>query len=381
MVFDGMAEAIAQGQDGNPILLVVILGEPDLAVEDGEQVLIGDGFGGGLRAMALKAKGVALCAEEVFDLAAMGGVASGAGLLEGRLVVDGLLSQIFDVGMAAGADGDSIGLRQAGLRGGVWAVAVRAVAGGAGMRELGGLDLLALFVVAGEAEGLGVGLSKDDLSVLGGRVTHLAAAGLKWGVLELAHQLGLGRLVRVMALEAVDGGEGLILMGLLEAFVLGVVALDAQRGSGLGEVELVFLRGLGPCLVGDMAGFASHVENGMAASVLRNVDADVVAVKAEVLFGPAGGGLEEDVLVVGGVGVMAVQAVALSRRVYLALNVGGLFVCVAGDAERDRSGGNELDACDVLVDANLMATGAAGGHGRVDGLALALVFMALKALG
>ena len=51
------------------------------------------------------------------------------------------------------------------------------------------------------------------------------------------------------------------------------------------------------------------------------------------------------------------------------------------NAKRGWGGGDELDAGDVFVDADLMAACAAGGHGGMNGFAFVLAFVALEALG
>lgn len=52
---------------------------------------------------------------------------------------------------------------------------------------------------------------------------------------------------------------------------------------------------------------------------------------------------------------------------------------MAGQAESLRRRGNQLDAGDVFIDANLMATRAAHLDGGMDGLALGLVLVAFQA--
>jgi hypothetical protein len=97
-----------------------------------------------------------------------------------------------------------------------------------------------------------------------------------------------------------------------------------------------------------------------------------VATEAEVFFFPAGSRLQELILVVAGVRIVAGEAVANRGRMHRPLDVGRFLVGVAGDAKRGRSGGDQLDARDVFVDADLMAAQAAHGHGGMNGLALGL---------
>jgi hypothetical protein len=63
------------------------------------------------------------------------------------------------------------------------------------------------------------------------------------------------------------------------------------------------------------------------------------------------------------------------------LDVGRFLIRVTGDAKRRRSGCDQLDACDVFIDPDLMTTQAACGHCRVNGLTFCFIFMAFKALG
>jgi hypothetical protein len=55
-----------------------------------------------------------------------------------------------------------------------------------------------------------------------------------------------------------------------------------------------------------------------------------VAGQAKVFFLAAGGGLQQLVLIVGFMGVVALQAGPHSRRMDCALQVGGVFVFMAG---------------------------------------------------
>ena len=227
----------------------------------------------GIGAVALEAERIALGAQQMIVVAAVRRVAGGAALRKGGLMVHGLLAQIVDVGVAAEADADGVGLRQAGLVAGVRAVAVGAVARRAGMRHLGRVDQLGLVVVAGDAERLGVGLRQHDLSVFCRRVAGIAALRLERRMLELRHQLGRVRLMRIVALEAVGRGEGLVVVGLLQVCILGIVAIEAERRRGLGQMEAVFRGWLGAGFVGDVAGVAAHIERGVAASFLRDIQA------------------------------------------------------------------------------------------------------------
>src|SRR6478735_10746596 len=105
-----MSQAKAQRQDRDFVLFVVVVGEPDLSVEDGEQMLRFLTLRRGIGAVALEAQRIALGAQEMVIVAAVGRVAGGAALNKGRLMVRGLLAQFVDVVVASKADADGIGL-------------------------------------------------------------------------------------------------------------------------------------------------------------------------------------------------------------------------------------------------------------------------------
>jgi hypothetical protein len=190
VVIDGMPQAKAKRQNRNLVLLVVVFGQLHGSVEDGEKVGGFIALGSRFRAVALEAERIAFGAQKVIDVAAMRRMACGATLHKGGLVVRGLLAQLIDVGMAAEADAYRVGLGQARLIAGVRIVAIGAVAGGAGVRDLRVFDQLDLVVVAGDTERLRIRLGENNLAVLRGRVAHLAALGLERRMLELRHQLG-----------------------------------------------------------------------------------------------------------------------------------------------------------------------------------------------
>jgi len=212
-------------------------------------------------------------------------------------------------------------------------------------------------------------------------VAHFAAARLIGRVLEFDHQLGRGGLVRVVAFGALGGSEGLALVRFLQVSIFGVVAVEAERRGGLGEMEAIFLGWLRTGFVGGVAGVAAHIERGVAAAFFRDIGAGLVALEAEIFLFAAGSRLEELIFVVRDVRVMAGEAVADRGRMNGAFDVRGGLVGMAGEAERGRRGGDELDAGYILIDADLMATETAGGHGGMHGLALGFVFVAFKALG
>ena len=91
----------------------------------------------------------------------------------------------------------------------------------------------------------------------------------------------------IMALQTVCRAEGLVLMSFLQASIVGIVALHAERRSRLGEMEPIFRRRFRAGLVGNVASVAAHVERGMTAALFGHIQSRLVAVAAEILFFPA----------------------------------------------------------------------------------------------
>src|SRR5579863_2406877 len=103
-------------------------------------------------------------------------------------------------------------------------------------------------------------------------------------------------------------------------------------------MEVEFFLALLAGLVGYVAGLAAHVESWMPAALLRNIDPDVVATEAKVLFLIPRSRFQELVLVVRCVRIMALHAIAHRGAVDRALDVRGVFIRMAGQAQAGRSG-------------------------------------------
>ena len=116
--------------------------------------------------------------------------------------------------------------------------------------------------------------------------------------------------MRIVALQTVGRAEGLVLMRLLQIRILRIMAIQAERRRSLGQMEAVLRRRFGAGLVGDMAGVAAHIERGMTAALLGHIQSGLVATEAEILFFVARKRLEELILVVAGVRIVAGEAVA-----------------------------------------------------------------------
>jgi hypothetical protein len=54
--------------------------------------------------------------------------------------------------------------------------------------------------------------------------------------------------MRIVALDAVGRGEGLVLVSLLQVRILGIVAIEAERRGRLGEMERLSIVGSAPVL-------------------------------------------------------------------------------------------------------------------------------------
>ena len=178
----------------------------------------------------------------------------------------------------------------------------------------------------------------------------------KWRMGKLRHQLGLRRLVRIVALRATRSGEGLSLMRFDQLFVFYVVASDAERGHGLGEVKVELLLPFFADFMRGVAGIASHIERGVTAAFFRDICSLRVAGEAKIVFFVARSSFEQLKLVVGSMRVVALDAVANRWRMDRTLQRGSVFIGMAGDAERLRRGGRQLDTGNVFVDANFVAT-------------------------
>lgn len=79
--------------------------------------------------------------------------------------------------------------------------------------------------------------------------------------------------------------------------------------------------------------------------------------------------------------IVTLDTVSDGRRMDGAFQGRRVFIGVAGDAEGLRSGGDELDARDILVNPHFVAAHAAHGDGGVDKLPFGLILMAFQTLG
>ena len=84
-------------------------------------------------------------------------------------------------------------------------------------------------------------------------------------------------------------------------------------------------------LVGHMTGVAAHIESDVPAALVGNVEADAVAIEAKILFFSARNRLEELILVVAGVRIVAGETGANRGRVDSTLDIGRFLVRMASN--------------------------------------------------
>jgi len=188
--------------------------------------------------------------------------------------------------------------------------------------------------------------------------------------------------VRVVAGQAIRFVERLALVRLLQVGTLGIVAIKTERGRRFGQMEIELNLPDFAGLVGDVAGIAAHVQCGMAAAVLPGIlRALVVAGEAEIIFFIPRGRLQQLKLVAGSMRFVASQALANRRLVHVPLDLGGVLVAMAIQADFVGDNRDEFHAGDVPVDPDFMAAQTAYGNCGVDRLAFRFVLVALEALG
>jgi len=198
---------------------------------------------------------------------------------------------------------------------------------------------------------------------------------------EFCHQLGSGGRVGIVTAHAIGRFERLILVRLLQVRTLDVMAIYAEGGRRLGEMKIEFGLADLPRLVRNVASFAAHVEGGMSAAFFGHIQPGRMAAEAEVFFLIPRGRLQQLILIVRGVRIVTLHAVSNCRGMDGTSYVGGIFVGVAGQTKSEGRGRDQLYPGDVFIHPNLVATGAAHGHRRMDRLAFCLVLMAGKAGG
>src|ERR1019366_3474748 len=224
-----------------------------------------------------------LCTKQMVVLAAMGFVTGRASLLEGGLMQEMLFALLGLVGVATQADVHGVRPGQPRLPAGMRIVAIGAVPGRSRMRHFCLINFFCLLAVAGHTERFRIGLREHHFSVLGRSMAKITGLVCERRMQELPHQFRGGRLMGIVATGAVRRRKGLIVMRLLQACVLGVVAVETKRRSALGQMKVELGLACQSSLVGRMAGVAPQVEGGMTAALFGDVQSLFVAIETEIL--------------------------------------------------------------------------------------------------
>lgn len=212
MALDGVAKPESQRQHGHTVLFEVIVREFHSAVENREYALGLQLLRLRIWSVALQAKRVSVCTQQLLAIPAMWVMAGSTPLLGGRLMQNMLFRILCAIGVAVQTNGDAIWLRQSRKLACVRAVAIRAVAKRAGMLDFCVLDFLSLFRVAGHANFLGAGLGENNFPVFGGLMAHVALSFTKRQMHESLNQFWPVRLVRIVAGQTIGFFERLILV-------------------------------------------------------------------------------------------------------------------------------------------------------------------------
>jgi hypothetical protein len=215
-------------------------------------------------------------------VAPVGLVTDKASLLEGRLMEVRFLVLLRLIGVATQADIDRVRLLEAGRITGMRVVAVGAIASRTWMLNLCFLDLFGLLGVAGDANLLRGSGDQHHFAVFWRCMAGIALPAREWHVGELRHQMLLRRLVRIVAGKAVRFIERLTLVRLDKGRIFRIMTIDAKGRSILGQVEIEFALTALAGFVGYMAGIAAHVQGGVTAAVLGDIDPDLMAAQAQV---------------------------------------------------------------------------------------------------
>ncbi len=140
-------------------------------------------------------------------------------------------------------------------------------------------------------------------------------------------------MMRVMTLQTVRRGEGLILMSLLQSGILDVVTVQTKGGGRFGEMEFVIRGRFRSGFVSQMTSVASDIQCGMVAPFFGDVQARLVATEAKIFFCVAREWLEELILVIRAVWIVAGKAIADGGRMNRSLYLRRLHVRVARETE------------------------------------------------
>jgi hypothetical protein len=126
-----------------------------------------------------------------------------------------------------------------------------------------------------------------------------------------------------------------------------------------------------------VASFATHIEGGVTAALLRDVQSLSVTIEAEILALIAGRGLQKLIFVVRLVRAVTLDAIADGGRMNGSLDGGRVHVGMTRDAQRLGRSGGQLNAGDVFVHPDFMTASTSGRNGGVNELALGFVLVTL----
>jgi hypothetical protein len=117
----------------------------------------------------------------------------------------------------------------------------------------------------------------------------------------------------------------------------------------------------------------------MAAAARWSICSLIVAGETQIIFLLARCRLQQLILVVGGVRIVARQAISNRRGMNVPFDLRGVFIAVAGEAYFVGCGRDQLYMCDIPVDPNFVAAQASHRDGGMNRFALGFVFVAGKA--
>lgn len=186
--------------------------------------------------------------------------------------------------------------------------------------------------------------------------------------------------MRVVAGQAIGFVEGLVLMRFLQVGVLGIVAVQAEAWRRLCQMEIKLCLSNFAGLMSNVARLTTHIECGMTAAFFWNAYGLVMAGEAKIVFLISGGSLQQLVLVVGDMRVMAGQAVPNRRLVDRALAVGRVLVGMTGDAQLVWGRSDQLYPGYIFVHPDFVTAQASGRDCRMDGFSFGLVLVTLETL-
>jgi len=373
--------AVPKGE--NRHLFEIIFRQPNFPVEDGDYMLVIElGRLRRIRSVAFQAERVDFfSAQQVLVLAAVWLMARPATFLKRRLVQVLLFALLCLIRVARQANFHAVCLRQSRHIACVRTMAIRAVARSAGMLHFRAFYLLDLLRVTRCAELLGAGLSQNDFAVLRWLMADFALLFAKRQVDKPLHQLWPVRLVGVMASQTIGFLERLVLVGLSQGVVFRVVAVEAQSWRRLRQVKLKFAIGSPSRFVVKVAAITTRIEGQMPAASFIHIDSDAMTSETKIALPVARRRLQQLILVVGSVRIVALQAIAKGRPVNDTLDSRRILVSMAFETQGSGRCGNQLHSRHISAHANLVTANTSRRDGSMHALSFVLVPMAFQALG